>query len=191
MIIFLGNNNTHIYKDFINKSKNDKDIVVSCQYPFRIPESLLESHICVNIHYGKLPEYAGCNPIYWQIMNGNDAGVTLHYCDKDFDSGDIIDQWICPTGNVTADQLFRGLERQGLKLLEKWYDKIIDGTAPRKKQDLKRRRYYKKDAVNFSDTECFLNDRKLRALHFEGKQYPTANINGIAYEIRSRNTCLQ
>lgn len=193
MIIFLGNNNTKLYEPIIKHSNGDRDIVVSCQYPFLVPESLIKSHTCVNIHYGILPQFAGCNPIYWQIMKSDMAGVTLHYMDEKFDSGDIIDIFTLPIGNLCADELFQALEKKGVDLLKKHYRGIIDNTAPRTPQNKAFRKYYPKSMVDFSKDNLLngLDQRKIRALHFEGKQHPKIVIGGETYEIRRSDARIQ
>lgn len=183
MIIFLGNDDG--YKDIIKSSRKDKDIVVSCQYRYRVPESLINSHICVNIHYGILPFFAGCNPIYWQIMKSDKAGVTLHYMDKNLDTGDIIAIYEFPIGDMTADEVYSVLKERGVSLLKKYYKMIIDGTAHRTPQDLQFRNYYKANDVDFSsEKNCMVYDsKKIRATHFRGKQQPIVNLGGRRYEV--------
>lgn len=190
MIIFLGNAHSNkFYEPLINQSiKDDLDIVVSCQYPYRVPESLIKSHICVNIHYGTLPFFAGCNPIYWQLMKSDKAGVTLHYMDKDFDSGDIIDIKELPTAGMTADEVYEALSGFGLELFKKNYKAILRGTAHRQPQNKTFRNYYRKEDADFTDTLVNGDTKKLRALHFKGKQYPTIKIDGRVYEVRSCNS---
>ena len=52
MIIFLGTDRAlKLYSNVISSSVDDNDIVLSCQYGYRIPQSLIKSHICVNVHY--------------------------------------------------------------------------------------------------------------------------------------------
>ena len=194
MIIFLGNGNTNgLYADLINKSKKDKDIVVSCQYRFRVPKSLIESHTCVNIHYGRLPFYGGCNPVYWQIINGEKyAGVTLHYMDENFDTRDITDVELVPIENHTADEIYSMLESCGYDLFRRWYSKILDGTAPRIKQEVEKRKYYPASMVNWENAKKLhgLSSRQIQATHFEGKQYPIIDVNGRSYELRSYDNSL-
>lgn len=187
MIIFLGNGNSlELYKDLVEQSKNDKpDIVVSCQYPFKVPESLLKSHICVNIHYGMLPEFAGCNPIYWQIKEGDVAGTTIHYMEEKLDAGDVISRKNVPIGDMTANELYKVLACYGFALFKKAYPKILNNTAPRRKQDLKFRCYYPKNMVNFELVKSCVKDQDVRAVHFEGKQYPVISIGGRDYEMRA------
>lgn len=191
MIIFFGNDHSkRLYKSVIkNSKKDDEPIVVSCQYPYRICKRIIDEYKCVNIHYGSLPSFAGCDPIYWQIMKGHTAGVTLHYMDYGFDSGDIIDVYEMPIGNITAYELYEDLAKAGVRLFEMWYDKIMDGTAPRKKQDKKFRRYFKKGEADYKSV-C-TNPTEVRARFFPGKQYPKVEKFGRVYEVRRCEPSLQ
>lgn len=185
MIIFLGDDSG--YEEMIKKSAKDStDIIVSCQYRHKVPESLLKSHICVNIHYGILPFYAGCNPVYWQVANDSIFGVTLHYMDMGFDSGDIIDIWQAPIGNLDAGECYQILKKMGFMLFEKYYERILEGDAPRRAQDLEFHTYYKRSDIDFQREKfCSIDDtRKIRAMHFGGKQYPVVEIENKFYELR-------
>ena len=185
MIIFLGNDKaTKLYSDFVKATEKDKpDMVVSCQYPHKIPESLINSHICINIHYGKLPEYAGCNPVYWQILFDHTAGVTIHYVDKYFDSGDIISCVTVPIGAMTAEELYNSLARVGAAKFTELYKSILKGSCKRQPQEFKRRKYYTSDSVSFKQKLCCLNDRKIRALSFPEYQYPLVECGERTYKL--------
>lgn len=190
MITFLGNGkNNAVYEDLIWRNK-DKELIVSCQYPHKIPKCLIECGIpVVNIHYGILPHYRGVAPVYHQMMRGYEVGVTLHYVDESFDTGDIIDIYSFPHHGYTADEVYKELEKRGEWLLQKWIDRIIDGTAPRRKQV--GGSYYKKDAVDWSVANKvhspFFNPddiKQIFATHFEGKQYPEIKVGGRTFELR-------
>lgn len=191
MIIFLGNTHSNkLYEKIIeNSKKDDKDIVVSCQYPFLVPESLLNNYTCVNIHYGLLPIYAGCNPVFWQMVEGDTAGVTLHYMDKGFDSGDIIDTFEIPTCGMVANEVYEELADRGRELFLRHYEGILNGTAPREKQDLSIRQYRNKHEVNFNKVNIIpkqLCDTAIvRAVHFKDKQYPIIELSGRKFELRA------
>lgn len=44
-----------------------------------------------NIHPGKLPEYRGPNPVFWQIKNGEKSiGLTIHLLSSKLDAGPIV-----------------------------------------------------------------------------------------------------
>lgn len=194
MIIFLGNaHSSELYKDFIEANKScSPDIVVSCQYPHKIPASLIKSHIVVNIHYGLLPRYAGCNPIYWQMIFEDYAGVTLHYVDHDFDSGDIIDTFELPTDASIASEVYEALAQAGKALLLRNFKAILKGTAKRLPQDLTKRDYKYKNDINFKDAKYLgeielprRTEKHIRALNFKDKQYPIVTIKGRDYEVRA------
>lgn len=188
MITFLGNSHSlSLYEGVIKASKDDLDIVVSCQYPNKVPPAIVNNNICVNIHYGILPEFAGCNPIYWQMIKGNEAGVTLHYMDNNFDSGSVIEIRKIPVHNLTADEVYEALAKLGLEMFKRHYKGILHDTAPRSPMK-GNRKYYNKTDVNFKEAKyigkVFIDGQRVRALHFAGKQYPVVNIDGLDYELR-------
>ncbi len=181
---FYGNDRTHLlYGDLYA----DRDIVVSCQFPHKIDVSKYGVP-CVNIHYGILPHFRGVAPIYHQLMSGHVAGVTLHYMDADFDTGDIIRVYSFPTFGMTADEVYAECEIRGLELLRNNIDSICNGSANRTKQV---GGTYYKAGVDFNKERIihgvfFDNDaiRRIHAVHFSGKQYPLINIGGSHFELR-------
>lgn len=79
-----------------NKVKNlNADIAVVCSFNYKIPKVLLESvkDGFINVHPSLLPKYRGPNPYTSAILNGEkETGVTLHFMDESFDTGDIVAQ---------------------------------------------------------------------------------------------------
>ena len=68
------------------------DIVLVLTFPYKIQKEILQlTPLGVyNIHFGKLPEYGGSFPVFWQIKNREKQGVvTVHKMDENFDSGPI------------------------------------------------------------------------------------------------------
>jgi methionyl-tRNA formyltransferase len=44
-----------------------------------------------NIHPGKLPEYRGASPIFWQLKNGEEIlGIAIHFLSDSYDAGAIV-----------------------------------------------------------------------------------------------------
>jgi methionyl-tRNA formyltransferase len=186
-MIFLGNARTQkLYQDIIAENIT-KYVLVSCQYPKKIDVSLHDCP-CVNIHYGVLPYFRGMAPIYHQMMSGDTAGVTLHYMDNEFDTGDIIDSYSFPHHGKTANEVYDECEKRGKELLIAHLPKIIDGTARRTKQTggtfWKSPRWHevKKIHTPFFDSHEL---RTIFATHFEGKQYPIMEICGRKFELRA------
>jgi len=51
----------------------------------------------VNCHFGMLPNYRGMSPYMWALANGEkEIGITAHFMDEQFDTGDIIAQEAVP-----------------------------------------------------------------------------------------------
>lgn len=81
---------------FIKKVRDLKaDIAVVCSFNYKVPKILLESvkDGFINVHPSLLPKYRGANPYSSVIIDGEtETGVTLHFMDENFDTGDIIAQ---------------------------------------------------------------------------------------------------
>jgi methionyl-tRNA formyltransferase len=92
---------------------------------------------CINVHASLLPKYRGAAPIHWAIMNGEtETGVTTMYMDKGMDTGDmILTAKTAITPNMVTGELHDKLMHQGAELLMMTVEKLINGTAPRTKQD--------------------------------------------------------
>lgn len=78
----------------------DVDIDVACVACFtrRIPAAILSlpRFGFLNYHPSLLPAFRGPVPLFWQLRDGAPTGVTIHYLDRDLDTGDIIDQIVVP-----------------------------------------------------------------------------------------------
>lgn len=69
----------------------DFNILLSCGYPFLIPESVFSNaQIAVNIHPSLLPKYRGKYPHYILINKEEYTGVTAHLMTSQLDAGPII-----------------------------------------------------------------------------------------------------
>lgn len=82
--------------DFIHKVRQlNADIAVVCSYNKKFPNELLKSVKggFVNVHPSLLPDYRGANPYSNVLINDEkETGVTLHFMDENFDTGNIIAQ---------------------------------------------------------------------------------------------------
>ena len=51
-----------------------------------------------NVHFGKLPEYRGASPVFWQLKNREPfVGCTIHELTDEIDAGDVIWEKQIPT----------------------------------------------------------------------------------------------
>jgi methionyl-tRNA formyltransferase len=69
------------------------DVLLVFAFSYRLPPEILRvpRFGAFNIHGGKLPEYRGPQPVFWQILNCEKEGaVTIHRMDEEFDRGEIV-----------------------------------------------------------------------------------------------------
>ena len=127
-------------EQFLNYLKNlDIDVAVVSSFNYKIPKVLLDIPKLgfINIHPSLLPKYRGGNPYSTVIINGEkETGVTLHFMDEGFDTGDIIVQQKVPIAPLeTMGTLFNRLNLLGMQMLVdvlREYEK--NGSLPRIKQ---------------------------------------------------------
>jgi methionyl-tRNA formyltransferase len=75
------------------------DLLLSFAFPYRIPPEVLRIARlgAFNLHGGRLPEYRGPQPMFWQIARREPEGaVTLHRMDDQFDHGAIVASYPVP-----------------------------------------------------------------------------------------------
>lgn len=97
------------------------DAAVVCSFNYKIPKILLNATKdgFINVHPSMLPKYRGGNPYSRVIMNGEtETGVTIHFMDEGFDTGDIIAQKAYHIhSKATMGTLFNELNVIGIELL--------------------------------------------------------------------------
>lgn len=88
----------------------DADIGVICSYDIKLSRDFLKTTKMgyINCHPSMLPKYRGANPYHHIIKSGDTmTGVTLHFADQNFDTGEIILQKEIPIEpNETMGTLF-------------------------------------------------------------------------------------
>lgn len=99
----------------------DVDAAVVCSFNYKIPKVLMEATKdgFINVHPSMLPKYRGGNPYSRVIMNGEtETGVTVHFMDEGFDTGDIIAQKPYHIhSKATMGTIFNELNVLGIELL--------------------------------------------------------------------------
>ncbi|WP_438710370.1 methionyl-tRNA formyltransferase [Aquimarina muelleri] len=69
------------------------DLVIVYGFSLKIPEEILSipKYGFLNIHFGKLPENRGPDPLFWSIKNGEkETAITIHQMDENWDTGKIL-----------------------------------------------------------------------------------------------------
>ena len=114
-------------------------LIVTCAYGQIVPREILvyPEYGCINVHASLLPKLRGGAPIHRAIINGfKETGVTIMHMAPSLDTGDIISQKSIEISETdTASTLHDKLSILGRDLLLETLPSIIDGTAPRTKQD--------------------------------------------------------
>ena len=144
-VLFLGNGTwPHTWvrerciamvSDPLTDAPGEYELGLSWGYRHRVPVSVLAELPIVNVHTGYLPWNRGAYPNVWPLLDGSPAGVTLHWMDAGFDTGDIIAQEKAPVFPWdTAESLHGRLATQAFDLCRRTWPSIMDGTAPRTPQ---------------------------------------------------------
>ena len=112
------------------------DLIVSYGFPWRLSRAVLQATDfgAINIHTSMLPRYRGPMPVHWAIRNGDPhIGVTIHWMDEHFDTGNIIVQegGIPLDDDVVPAQLWRNVEALISRLLPVALDRAFAGFAGR------------------------------------------------------------
>ncbi len=100
----------------------------------------------LNMHPGRLPDYAGLHVHQWAIRNGESTfGATIHWLDHRIDTGDIVVQsTFALRGDESGLQLYRRCLRSGTELMLEVLARIDAGRSlPRRPQDPARYRIYR------------------------------------------------
>jgi peptidoglycan/xylan/chitin deacetylase (PgdA/CDA1 family) len=86
---------------------------------------------CINLHKGKVPEYRGLPPGFWELYDGaTTAGVTVHFVDSKLDTGDIVaTEEFAISPRETPDTLAQKLHQQGASILARAVAAIQTGAA--------------------------------------------------------------
>lgn len=107
--------------------------VVSC-FAERLPAAVLSvpKFGFLNIHPSLLPAYRGPVPVFWQLRDGTETGVTVHYMDEGLDTGDIAAQTAVPLPDgISQADAERRLMPAGVDLLRDVLADLARGVVSR------------------------------------------------------------
>lgn len=94
----------------------------------------------VGFHSAKLPEYPGRAPVPNALLRGDAYTTnTMLWLNGEPDAGDIIDEWEFPCAGRTPDDIYGEMGETAALMLRRHWHGLLDGTTPRRKQDLSRR----------------------------------------------------
>lgn len=133
---------------------HDVTFILSYGYRSKITKEVLDavSGRAVNLHISYLPWNRGYDPNFWSFIEGTPKGVTIHYVDESFDTGDIIVQKLVEF-DVEAETLATCYQRlhDEIQTLFKdhWY-LIKSGKCARQKQPVEGTLHRSRDKEQFT-----------------------------------------
>jgi methionyl-tRNA formyltransferase len=106
----------------------------------------------INLHTGKVPEYRGAAPVFWELYNGEkEVGISIHQVVPALDAGAVFLQETfpldpAPSGDPLAYvEAYRRdiLHPNGIRMMAKAVAQIAAGNAEMRPQDAGQSRTYK------------------------------------------------
>lgn len=143
---------TNITTDFKIWLEDKKpDVVLVCGFSLKVPQNILSIPTIgfLNIHFGKLPENRGPDPLFWSIKNGDtETAITIHKMDADWDTGPIFIEYPVPI--ITGETL--GMLNSKMSYFLKDISTTIiehlkDSTKPRPQSKVTKITYLKRPTV--------------------------------------------
>jgi len=141
-VIDLTNN----IKDVLQLCANYSiDIILMSCYSKRLPDQLINATAkgCFNMHPSLLPAYRGPEPVFWQMKQAADVGVSWHRVNHDFDAGDIVvQQEVVLHEGATYSEINQLLAETGTKLMMALLKDVFNGSIITTKQNQELASYY-------------------------------------------------
>lgn len=134
--------------------KNQYDLIICFRYKKIFSKKFvnLYKNKIINCHLSFLPWNRGSIPNFWSFFYDTPKGVTLHFIDKNIDTGKIIDQRIVNfklTKRSTLKSTYNKLEKSLVDLLYINLENIIYGKIKFFAQDTSGTYYGLKDFKNY------------------------------------------
>lgn len=107
---------------------NEYDCIISLHCKQIFPEALVSRVRCVNFHPGYNPYNRGWYPQVFSIINGKQAGVTVHEMDAQIDHGPVIDRIeVTILRSDTSKDVYERVIEAEKQLIKVWLQPIIKG----------------------------------------------------------------
>jgi len=109
----------------------------------------------INLHKGRLPDYRGMPPAFWETVNGeSEIGCTVHRVERGLDTGPILVQRSVPRSRYsTVRGLQLMLDETGVRLTCEAVEALRDGTPHWRPQDPGGRTYSKPTLRQLAEVE--------------------------------------
>lgn len=143
------------------------DVAVVAIYPQMFGAALLEAPRfgVINYHPSLLPRYAGPQPAFWVLRNGEkETGITIHRMTEQIDAGDLLAQEVVGVrDDENIGQLMQRLHHRSAPLIIETLEAIGSGSVnPRPQSGLERTYFGRRKAV---DTRINWNEHPLTLMN--------------------------
>lgn len=118
-LVPAGSVNDPAFVERIRSARVDLIVSVAAPEVFKAPLLSAPRMGCINIHSGRLPQYRGMMPTFWQMRAGEPcATVTIHEMAERLDAGGIIATLDFPLERRDSlDRVIVGTKRAGAELM--------------------------------------------------------------------------
>ena len=105
------------FRSLEERYDRDSTYIFSLEYDKLIKSASFPKKNLFNIHFSALPMYRGVYTSIFPILKGErTSGVTLHYIDDGIDTGPIISQRLFSIEGMTAWDLYKKYNSEGVRL---------------------------------------------------------------------------
>lgn len=140
--VFIVSSDEEILNLAENKTTPDLDIyenelLLFAGYKPIVPKKVLESNVCINVHYSLLPQYRGLHSTVWAILNDEEyLGATIHLMDEFIDNGPILYQYKVKNDRVSNSRQYMEMFNSHIKdVIGYVLTDFLDGKIIPQKQD--------------------------------------------------------
>lgn len=106
------------------------DIILMSCYGKRLPTEIIElaEKGCFNMHPSLLPRFRGPEPVFWQMKQASDMGVSWHQVVHDFDAGPVVvQQKLVPDDGADYSEISLQLAGRGAELMMQLLSELEEG----------------------------------------------------------------
>lgn len=164
------------------------DVILMSCYARRLPEQIsgLAAKGCYNMHPSLLPGFRGPEPVFWQMKQASDIGVSWHRVIHEIDAGDVVaQQSIIADDGVSYPELCLQLAECGAELMLTLLSAITENRLTNTPQDPAKASYYRYPVNNDFEIDDSCSARQLynfmRATHSFAVPYRYQSANQQFY----------
>lgn len=149
--------------------KINPDLILSLGYRHILPSKILKlsKFGAYNIHKSLLPMNKGANPVFWTILNNQQAGVSVHQMNSKIDKGPVVMQKkINFDLSYNAKMLYEKLELIQFSMFKKFWKNILNGKLSNVKNNHTSTFHKKKEFLNMINLKFIDKNKFLYFLNF-------------------------